>query len=191
MTTQSTSTGHRDHARPPSGHQDPQSFVAAFTARLTDEGLSADGVALVGAFAVFGPAYQRWASTLARPGGLSVARLQLLWALRVGGSQQMSDIRSRLGVTARNVTQLVDGLEADGMVRRIPHPSDRRATIVELTDLASSVLDDSFSDHTRSLAMLFDRLPADDRAALLRIIGDLTAVLGDVGGDVACVPDGH
>ena len=37
-----------------------------------------------------------------------------------------------LGVTPRNVTKLVDELEAEDLVRRLPHPSDQRATLVEL-----------------------------------------------------------
>ena len=36
-------------------------------------------------------------------------------------------------MTARNVTGLIDALEHDGLVERLPHPSDRRATLVRLT----------------------------------------------------------
>ena len=45
----------------------------------------------------------------------------------------MSDLGDELGVTARYVTSLVDGLEKEGLVRRVPHPTDRRATIIEST----------------------------------------------------------
>src|SRR5690606_40003864 len=33
-----------------------------------------------------------------------------------------------------SVTNIVDRLEADGLVKRVPHPSDRRATLVEITE---------------------------------------------------------
>jgi DNA-binding MarR family transcriptional regulator len=36
-------------------------------------------------------------------------------------------------VTARNVTGLVDALEHDGLVERLPYPNDRRASLVRLT----------------------------------------------------------
>jgi DNA-binding MarR family transcriptional regulator len=32
------------------------------------------------------------------------------------------------------VTNIVDRLETDGMVKRVPHPSDRRATLVQITE---------------------------------------------------------
>ena len=33
-----------------------------------------------------------------------------------------------------SVTNIVDRLEADGLVKRIPHPTDRRTTLVEITE---------------------------------------------------------
>jgi DNA-binding MarR family transcriptional regulator len=42
----------------------------------------------------------------------------------------MSTLKAELGVTATNVTALIDGLERDGLVERRPHPSDRRATLI-------------------------------------------------------------
>ena len=60
-------------------------------------------------------------------------RLRLLSALRFGGPRRPHDLGGELGVTARNVTGLVDALEHDGLVERLPHPSDRRATLVRLT----------------------------------------------------------
>jgi MarR family 2-MHQ and catechol resistance regulon transcriptional repressor len=52
-----------------------------------------------------------------------------------------NDIRDEMNVTAANVTYLIDGLEKEGLVRRITNPSDRRATFVELTDKGRSVCD--------------------------------------------------
>jgi DNA-binding MarR family transcriptional regulator len=46
---------------------------------------------------------------------------------------QMHAIADFLGVTPRNVTGLVDGLEAAGLVERVPDPADRRAIIVRVT----------------------------------------------------------
>lgn len=176
MTTQSTSTPPLDAPA-----------LAMVAKRLAEVGLDADAVELVAVFGRFGPAYQRWLAALARRDGLSVARMKLLWILRTHGSQQMSVIKDRLGVTARNVTQLVDALEAEGLVRRTPHPKDRRATIVELTDRAFSVLDESFVAHTADVARLFQLLPYADRVHLLRIVPALTAHLERAGAGVGCV----
>ena len=40
----------------------------------------------------------------------------------------------RLQVHPTSITNIVDRLESDGLARRLPHPSDRRTTLEELTD---------------------------------------------------------
>jgi DNA-binding MarR family transcriptional regulator len=51
----------------------------------------------------------------------------------------MGDLASALGIDRPNATVLVDDLEAQGLVRRRPHPTDRRAKIVEATRKGKSV----------------------------------------------------
>jgi len=43
------------------------------------------------------------------------------------------EIASEMQVTSSNVTFLVDGLEKEGLVQRLPHPTDRRTVHVQLT----------------------------------------------------------
>ena len=45
----------------------------------------------------------------------------------------MSELADLLGIDRPNATVLVDDLEAQGLVRRRPHPTDRRAKLVEAT----------------------------------------------------------
>ena len=40
----------------------------------------------------------------------------------------------RLQLHPTSVTNIVDRLEADGLVRRLPHPTDRRTTLAEITE---------------------------------------------------------
>jgi DNA-binding MarR family transcriptional regulator len=65
---------------------------------------------------------------------LTVARTHLLWELHRLGPSTQQTLASALKVSPRNVTGLVDALEAGSFVTRRPHPSDRRATLVTLTD---------------------------------------------------------
>ena len=85
------------------------------------------------ATATFTGAFERWANRKAGEAGASVPRLRLLNAVHCHGPQKMADLAEALTVTPRNVTALVDGLEAEGLVRRVPHSTDRRVTLVELT----------------------------------------------------------
>ena len=66
--------------------------------------------------------------------GLTAARAHLLWVLHHSGPSNQQALAAALAVSPRNVTGLVDALEAGGYVVRQPHPSDRRATLVTLTE---------------------------------------------------------
>jgi DNA-binding MarR family transcriptional regulator len=65
---------------------------------------------------------------------LTVARTHLLWELHSLGPSTQQTLAGALKVSPRNVTGLVDALEAGNFVAREPHPHDRRATLVTLTD---------------------------------------------------------
>ena len=52
------------------------------------------------------------------------------------GRVRMGDLSSALGVTARNITTIVDALEREGLLMRKPDPTDRRAILLELTERA-------------------------------------------------------
>src|SRR6476469_8306596 len=69
-----------------------------------------------------------------RPLGVTFARYEVLMLLYLSrrGSLPMRTIGSRLQVHQTSVTNAVDRLEAAGLVRRVPHPTDRRTTLVEL-----------------------------------------------------------
>jgi DNA-binding MarR family transcriptional regulator len=69
---------------------------------------------------------------------LSMPRARLLLAIASGAaaetSTRMSDIALDVGVTARTITTMVDALERDGLVERLPDPRDRRAISLALTE---------------------------------------------------------
>ncbi|MEU6065311.1 MULTISPECIES: MarR family winged helix-turn-helix transcriptional regulator [Streptomyces] len=67
--------------------------------------------------------------------GITPAQSRLLRTLaHYGSPPRMADLAERLEVVPRAVTTLVDGLEASGRVRRVPDPTNRRVTRIELTD---------------------------------------------------------
>lgn len=129
---------------------------------------------LLSAFARFGPAWLRWLRSHGPDDTLTPARMHLLKELQRSGEPRiMRHLCSALDVTPRNVTALVDGLETDGLVRRAPHPTDRRATLVELTPLGRRMLGQAWARHLRSAATLFDDLTEREQTQLLRILDKL------------------
>jgi DNA-binding MarR family transcriptional regulator len=67
--------------------------------------------------------------------GLSVAKLGVLTELVNNGALPLSQLAARQSCVRSNMTQLVDRLEADGLVRRVDDPADRRSVLAELTSL--------------------------------------------------------
>lgn len=88
--------------------------------------------------AAFAHAYLRWIDAQAAE-GLTLPRLRLVERLSCKGPAMMRALADELGLSPRNMTALVDSLEAEGLVRRKPHPTDRRATVVELTESGDAV----------------------------------------------------
>lgn len=74
--------------------------------------------------------------TALRPHGLTFARFEALVLLYHSqrGSLPMRVMGQRLQLHPTSVTNIVDRLEGDGLVKRIPHPTDRRTTLVEITE---------------------------------------------------------
>ena len=69
------------------------------------------------------------------PEGLSVPKLGVLHHLvQAGEPIPLGVLSERLGCVKSNVTQLVDRLEADALVRRVPDPEDRRSIRAAITD---------------------------------------------------------
>ncbi|MET4159600.1 MarR family transcriptional regulator [Agromyces sp. PvR057] len=99
---------------------------------------------------------------------LTPARVRVLWVIQHGGPMTQQALASSLEVSPRNVTALVDALEAGGHVRRAPHPTDRRATIVSLTDAAELRMREMQREHAELTAELLDAVAPADRPALER-----------------------
>jgi DNA-binding MarR family transcriptional regulator len=138
---------------------------------------------LAAAFGTFVPTYLRHVRAAGGEcGPVTYARARLLGLLRCASPQTMRALSDGLGVTPRNVTALVDALEADGLVERRPHPTDRRATLVALTDAGDAVCGQQLAGHQERAAQLFAVLEPDERAELLRLISRLQAALEEAGG---------
>ncbi len=121
-------------------------------------------------FWMLGPAFIRWAESFMDKDGSTPKRMYLMGLLYEYGPMMMSDLKDRLGVTATNVTALVDALEKDGFVKRRPHPTDRRATIIELTPRAEEFLTTSCTPFKDRVSELFSIFSASEQEALLSFL---------------------
>ena len=86
------------------------------------------------------------------------------------GTARSSELAHHLHITPRSATEVVDALETKGLVTRSPDPSDRRATLVSLTDRGTQLIDEVRRARGLESEKLFDRLSLRDRASLARIL---------------------
>lgn len=70
--------------------------------------------------------------------GVSFARSRTLRRL-IAGPLTMSELAAKLSIEPPNASTLVNDLEAQGLAERVPHPTDRRARLVELTPKGRAV----------------------------------------------------
>ncbi|MET0865455.1 MAG: MarR family transcriptional regulator [Nakamurella sp.] len=104
---------------------------------------------------------------------LTPARAALVWRLEHGGPCTGQRLADDLEVSPRNITGLVDGLVTTGFVSREPHPTDRRASLVTLTDHGHQVAQSLQREQVELAEYLFGDLPAARLEQLVTGFGEL------------------
>lgn len=97
---------------------------------------SADvGVAdVVAAFAALRRQHQRVIDALASDHGIAATDVRAIVHLADRGTLTPKAVGAFLGLTQGSMTALVDRIERADLVRRVPHPTDRRSLLLEITD---------------------------------------------------------
>ncbi|WP_084740390.1 MarR family winged helix-turn-helix transcriptional regulator [Cryptosporangium aurantiacum] len=118
---------------------------------------------------------------------LSESRVHLMWVLAAQGPSTQKSLAEAMHVSARNITGLVDGLVATGFVTREPHPGDRRATLVTMTEHGTETVK-SLQDGQRDAAeQLFGPMPPDE---LTNFLKSMSGVLDRLRAALAAAEEG-
>jgi len=117
--------------------------------------------------------------------GLSEGRMQVLMRLRHQGDCPLGGLAEAMHVSARNITGLVDHLERDGLVVRIPDSEDRRSVRAHLTDQGQRLIDRIWKEFMQRSLVLVQDLPQEDldliRHTCLKLIQRIEAQLNQEG----------
>jgi DNA-binding MarR family transcriptional regulator len=81
-----------------------------------------------------------------------------------------NDLRVELNVTSPNVTYLIDGLEREGLVIRVAHPSDRRTGFVELTDKGREIASALVPGMVKFMAEMAKGMTQEEKTALIALL---------------------
>jgi DNA-binding MarR family transcriptional regulator len=115
-----------------------------------------------------------------RPFGLTFARYEGLVLLHFSrnGSLPLGKMGQRLMIHPTSVTNIVDRLERQGLVRRVPHPTDGRTTLAELTGAGRRLVERA-TEAVNDIEFGLGELGRQDLQHLVRIVRKLRLAAGD------------
>jgi MarR family transcriptional regulator, 2-MHQ and catechol-resistance regulon repressor len=125
--------------------------------------------------------------------GLTLTQFGVLEGLLHKGPMTHRDLGRKVLTSAGNMTDIVDKLEARGLVRRVRAAADRRQVRVELTPEGLALIEDLFPRHAVDIAQAMGGLDPQELGqlgALLRRLG-IAAARGDNGGDLEVTEADH
>ncbi|SFS07957.1 DNA-binding transcriptional regulator, MarR family [Microbacterium sp. cf046] len=107
-----------------------------------------------------------------------LAALRML-IVREGRGETVSphQVADHLRISTASTTKLLDRLSASGHIERRPHPSDRRARIVVLTDESRSSFFRHFGERLRRMRGVADRYEDGELAVITRFLAELSETL--------------
>ncbi|MBE2319292.1 MarR family transcriptional regulator [Solirubrobacter sp. CPCC 204708] len=113
----------------------------------------------------------------AKEHGLQVADGDVLFTLRRAGRLSPGQLSESLLVSTGTMTGRLDRLEKRGLLRRVPHTTDRRALLIELTHQGHDLVDRVIAEHLAREHEWLSAISADEREQLARITRKLLAKL--------------
>ena len=140
---------------------------------------------LVSSLQRFGLQRDRMRAALARHVGVSATSLDALEHLEADGPLTQRDLGERLSLTSGAVTMLVDRLERAGLVRRRPHPGDRRYVLIELSPQAAASEPDGLAVYHAQVRALAAEVPAEQREAVARFLAAAAAAAAIAAGELS------
>jgi DNA-binding MarR family transcriptional regulator len=102
-------------------------------------------------------------------GKLSRGQLHALMFLGMAGEPRISQLAAALSLDESTVTRVVDKLEADGLAERRHSSTDRRSTIVVMTDAGRKIVDCAREHQRAFMAEVLQTLEPAERAEYVRL----------------------
>lgn len=106
---------------------------------------------------------------------LDLRTRRVVQALGLSGPMPIVAVGKMLGVSASTMTGVADRLEREGYVRRKPHRTDRRASVLELTRRGRRLFEDEKHFYCRLIDETLSPLDPEARRLLIGALGELPA----------------
>ena len=138
----------------------------------------------------FGLARDRLSAAVRHTTGLAASELEALEHLEEDGRLTQRELADRLALTSGGTTLLVDRLERAGLVSRLPHPSDRRAVLLQLNRRAAVTAASAPLDrYHAAVASAARRLSAAEREGVAAFLAAAAAAAGEAAAELLAEED--
>lgn len=107
-----------------------------------------------------------------------LAALRML-IVREGRGEMVSphQVANHLRISSASTTKLLDRLSAAGHVQRCPHPSDRRAQVVVMTEGSRATFFRHFRERLQTMRGVVERYSDDELAVIARFLSELSETI--------------
>ncbi|MFH0882398.1 MAG: MarR family transcriptional regulator [bacterium] len=122
--------------------------------------------------------------------GISPARFfVLLLLLDAPDGRKPSEIANGMGVRKATITGLLEGLEGDGLVRRVPDSRDRRAFRIHPTQVARGLMEGVLKEYYRHVGAWFGGVSGGGRRTIEGVLASIVEKIPETPTDEALNSD--
>ena len=116
--------------------------------------------------------------TLARHGVAEAGAAPLLWIGRLGGKVRQNVLAEYCGMEGASLVRILDELQAQGLVVRVPDATDRRANLLDLTEAGQVKRTEIEADLAAFRLQTFEGISSEDIEAALKLFNVIKAAAG-------------
>jgi MarR family transcriptional regulator, transcriptional regulator for hemolysin len=103
----------------------------------------------------------------------------LIWLDRLGPEARQIDLAQAIGITQPSTVSVLNQLESAGLVERVQNPDDKRSNRLVFTDTGAALIGTIEERLSAVRRELFDGIPEEDVATMLRITDILAARIAE------------
>lgn len=120
---------------------------------------------------------QRSRMDATEPTPLTVTQRLALTIVVDEGPLRLGELAERMGATEPTATRTVDSLASAGLVRRAPHPDDRRGVLIDATKHGTHVLAHRRQRLLELIESGLAEMPDDDQERLADLLDELNELM--------------
>ncbi|GGI17857.1 MarR family winged helix-turn-helix transcriptional regulator [Gottfriedia solisilvae] len=112
--------------------------------------------------------------------GISPENFMILELLYNKGPHPIQQISEIFSIPTGSITYVVDKLEKNEFVNRIPSPTDRRASLIVLTEKGKDLFDNIFPSHVETISQNLSFITDDEKLIMIQLLKKIGIGAADI-----------